>query len=156
VMDAPAVYVFVVSLEESFRDTIMIGMDVTHPMPITSAVFPASTVVMRLAQHEEAIRRIQKHFLEMPTQEELRALRDRVDVVEAERATLHATIRTTGAIETSLRNCIRDKRQTRIEIERQLALVQEELTQSRISHRQDREDFKKLEDFMTSQFEYRP
>ncbi|GKA42061.1 hypothetical protein Tco_0734721 [Tanacetum coccineum] len=155
-MDAPAVSVSVVSLEESFRDTIRIGMDVTHPMPVTLVVFLASTVMMRLAQHEEAIRRIQKHLLEMPTQEELRALRDMVDVVEAERATLRATIRTTGAIETSLRNCMRDKRQTRIEIERQLALVQEELTQSRMSYFHDREYFKKLKDFMTSQFGYRP
>ncbi|GKC86427.1 hypothetical protein Tco_1142144 [Tanacetum coccineum] len=155
-MVAPVVSVSVDSLEESFGDTIEIGVDVTHHMPITLAVFPALTVVMRLAQHGETIRGIQERLLEMPTQEELRALRDRVDVVEAERATLHATIRTTGAIETSLRNCIRDKRQTRIEIERQLALVQEELTQSRMSYRQDREDFKKLKDFMTSQFGYRP
>nr|GEW45206.1 hypothetical protein [Tanacetum cinerariifolium] len=48
------------------------------PMPITSAIFPASTVVMRLAQHEEAIPGIQKHLLEVPIQEELRALRDRI------------------------------------------------------------------------------
>nr|GEZ89722.1 hypothetical protein [Tanacetum cinerariifolium] len=30
-----------------------------------------------------------------------------------------------------------------------IEIVQEELTQSRMSHRQDREDSKKLEDFMT-------
>ncbi|GKC32130.1 hypothetical protein Tco_1039424 [Tanacetum coccineum] len=55
--------------------------------------------------------------------EELRILRDRAEVAEAERATLRATIRSMGAVETSLRNCIRGERQTRIEIERQLALV---------------------------------
>ncbi|GJY26283.1 hypothetical protein Tco_0401009 [Tanacetum coccineum] len=40
------------------------------------------------------------------------------------------------------------ERQARIEIERQLASIQE-------SQRQDREDFKKLKEFMTSQFEHR-
>ncbi|GJW57161.1 hypothetical protein Tco_0103892 [Tanacetum coccineum] len=96
VMDVPAVSVFVDSSEESFRDTIEIGVDVTHPVPITSAVFPAATMVIRLAQHGR-------------------------------------------------RN--RDERQTRIEIEHQLALVQKELTQSRISHAQERENFKKLRMF---------
>ncbi|GKC15668.1 hypothetical protein Tco_1012450, partial [Tanacetum coccineum] len=83
------------SPEESFRDTIEIGVDVTHPVPITS----------------------------MPTREELRALRDRADIAEAESATLCATIRSIGAVEMSLRNRVRDERQTRIEIEHQLALV---------------------------------
>nr|GFB72813.1 hypothetical protein [Tanacetum cinerariifolium] len=50
---------------------------------------------------------------------ELRALRDRIDVAEAEKATLRATIRTMGAVETSLRDRMRDERQTHIEIERQ-------------------------------------
>ncbi|GJX77730.1 hypothetical protein Tco_0324541 [Tanacetum coccineum] len=132
-MAAPTILVSVDSPEESFEDTIDI------------AIFPASTVVMRLAQHGEAIRGIQEHLLEVPIQEELRALRDRVEVVEAERATLRATIRSIAAVEMSLRNRIRDERQTRIEIERQLASVQE-------SHRQDQEDFKKIKDFM----KYRP
>ncbi|GJV07976.1 hypothetical protein Tco_1345632 [Tanacetum coccineum] len=112
--------------------------------------------MMRLDQHGEAIRGIQEHLLEVPIQEELRALRDRLDVAKAERASLRATVRTMGAFDMVLRNRMRDERQTRIEIECQLALVQEELTQSRISHRQDQEDFKKLKDFMTSQFGYRP
>nr|GEW11567.1 hypothetical protein [Tanacetum cinerariifolium] len=80
------------------------------PMPVTSVIFPASTVVMRLAQHGEAIPGIQEHLLEVPIQEELRALRDRVEVAEAEMATLCATIRSMGAVETSLRNRMRDKR----------------------------------------------
>nr|GFC64162.1 hypothetical protein [Tanacetum cinerariifolium] len=50
--------------------------------------------------------------------EELRALRDRVDVAEAESASLLATIRTIEAVETVLCNRLRDERQTRIEIER--------------------------------------
>ncbi|GJW29606.1 hypothetical protein Tco_0046481 [Tanacetum coccineum] len=88
------------------------------------------------------------HPILVPIQEELRALRDRVDIIEVKRASLHATIRTMGAVETVLRNCIRDERLNRIEIECQLASVQE-------SHRQDQEDFKNLKDFMTSQFRYR-
>ncbi|GJT90107.1 hypothetical protein Tco_1078952 [Tanacetum coccineum] len=61
----------------------------------------------------------------VPIQKELRALRDRVDVAEAESASLRATIRTIGAVETVLRNRIRDERHARIKIERQLASVQE-------------------------------
>nr|GFA81956.1 hypothetical protein [Tanacetum cinerariifolium] len=91
-MAAPTISFSVDSSEESFGETIEIGVDVTHHFPITSAVFLASTVVMRLAQNGEAMRGIQNHLLEMPTQEELRAQRDRADVAEAERATLRPTI----------------------------------------------------------------
>ncbi|GJX40326.1 hypothetical protein Tco_0255316 [Tanacetum coccineum] len=122
-MVAPTIPVSADSFEGSFGDTIDIGVDVIRPVPIAPVVFSAVT-------------------------EELRALRDRVDVAEVESASLRATIRTMGAVETSLRNRMRDERQTRIKIERQLASVQE-------SHRQDREDFKKLKDFMTSQYGYR-
>nr|GEZ05302.1 hypothetical protein [Tanacetum cinerariifolium] len=72
------------------------------------------------------------------------ALRFRVDVAEAENASLHATIRTMEAIETVTHN---HERLARIEIERQLSLVQ-------VSYRQDREDFKKLKELVTSQFEH--
>nr|GEX54927.1 hypothetical protein [Tanacetum cinerariifolium] len=214
------------SPEESFGYTIKISVDVTHFVPVTLAVFPASTVMMRLDQHEEAIRGIREHLLEVPIHEELRALRDRLDVAEAEKATLRATIMTMGAVEMVLRNLpekigihyksepqyhelsvivmaaptilifvdsfegnFRDtigidvdeeltalrnrvdiveaanaslhatirtmeaiktvtynhERLARIKIKHQLALVQE-------SHHQDREDFKNLKEFMTSQF----
>nr|GEW38162.1 hypothetical protein [Tanacetum cinerariifolium] len=123
IMDTPAVFVSVNSPEESFRETIKIGVDVTHHIPVTSAIFPASVIVMRLAQHGEAIRGIQEHLLEVPVHAELRTLRDRLDVAEAERATLRATVRLMGAVETSLRNHMRDERQTRIETESHLALV---------------------------------
>ncbi|GKG60847.1 hypothetical protein Tco_0614409, partial [Tanacetum coccineum] len=82
-----------------------------------------------LAQHGEAIWDIQEHLLEVTIHEELRDLRDRVDVAKVESASLHATIKTMGEVETILCNRIMDERQTRIEIERQLASVQE-------SHRQ--------------------
>ncbi|GJY54138.1 hypothetical protein Tco_0445802 [Tanacetum coccineum] len=147
-MVAPTIPVSADSFEGSFEDTIDIGVDVIHPVPVAPVVFPVATVVMTLAQHGEAIRGIQDHLPGVPIQEELKALRDRVDVAEAESASMRATIRTMGAVETVLRNRMRDERQTRIEIEHQLASVQE-------SHRQDREDFKKLKEFMTSQYGYR-
>ncbi|GKE80486.1 hypothetical protein Tco_1550486, partial [Tanacetum coccineum] len=71
--------------------------------------------------------------------EEFMALGNRVDIVEAKNASLRATIRTMKAVETVTRN---HERVDRIEIEHQLALVQG-------SHRQDREDFKKLKEFVT-------
>nr|GFA64838.1 hypothetical protein [Tanacetum cinerariifolium] len=64
VMVVSTVSNFVDSFEEGFRDTINIRVDVTHPVPVTLAVFPASIVMMRLDQHEEAIRGIQEHLLE--------------------------------------------------------------------------------------------
>ncbi|GKF11613.1 hypothetical protein Tco_0049539, partial [Tanacetum coccineum] len=136
----PTIPISADSFEGSFRDTIDIGVDVIHSVPLASVVFPAATIVMTLAQHGEAIRGIQEHLLEVPIQEELRALRDRVDVAEVDSASLRATIRTMGAVETSLRHSMRDERQTRIKIERQLASLQE-------SHRQDREELKKTKGF---------
>ncbi|GKA16026.1 hypothetical protein Tco_0695773 [Tanacetum coccineum] len=65
-----------------------------------------------------------------------------VDIAEAENASLRAKIRTLEAIEMVTRN---HARLAHIEIERQLASVQE-------SHHQDREDFRKLKEFVTSQF----
>ncbi|GJV36150.1 hypothetical protein Tco_1408627 [Tanacetum coccineum] len=144
-MVAPTIPASADSFEGNFEDTIDIGMDVIHPLPVASVVFPAATVVMTLTQHREAIRGIQKHLLGVPIQEELTALRNRVDIVEAENASLRAMIRTVEAIETVTHNY---KRRARIEIERQLVSVQE-------SHRQDQEDFKKLKELVTSQFGHR-
>nr|GEW46949.1 hypothetical protein [Tanacetum cinerariifolium] len=88
----------------NFRDTIDIGLDVIHPVPVASVIFPAATVVMTLAQHEEVIRGIHEHFQGVPIQEELTALRNRVDIVEAENASLLAMIRTMEAVETITQN----------------------------------------------------
>nr|GEW73541.1 hypothetical protein [Tanacetum cinerariifolium] len=88
------------------------------------------TVVMTLVQHEEAIRCIQEHLLGVPIQEELTALRNRVEIFEVKNASLRDTIRTIEAVETSTCN---HERLARIEIERQLASVQE-------SYHQDQED----------------
>ncbi|GJZ37318.1 hypothetical protein Tco_0583509 [Tanacetum coccineum] len=140
VMVAPTIHVYV---EENLRDPIEIKVDVVHHALIAAVAFPATTVVRTLALHGEAIRGIQEHLLRVPIQEELTALIFNVDITEAENASLRATIRTMEAIETVTRN---HERQARIKIERQLASVQE-------SHHQDREDFRKLKEFVTSQFE---
>ncbi|GJR47441.1 hypothetical protein Tco_1315544 [Tanacetum coccineum] len=129
-MAAPTIPISVDSFEGSFGDTIDIDVDVIHPVPVALVVFPAATVVLTLAQHGEAIRGIQGHLLEVPIQEKLRALRDKVDVVDAESASLRATIRTMGVVKTILHNRIRGERQTRIEIERQLASSPEAAPQS--------------------------
>ncbi|GKC37366.1 hypothetical protein Tco_1049750, partial [Tanacetum coccineum] len=137
VMAAPTIPV---SAKENLGDPIEIRMDIVHPAPVTTVAFPTTTIVRKLAQHREAIRGIQEHLLGVPIQEELTALRFRVDIAEAENASLCAMIRTMEAIETVTRN---HESQALIEIERQLASVQE-------SHRQDREDFKKLKELGTN------
>ncbi|GKC38349.1 hypothetical protein Tco_1050733, partial [Tanacetum coccineum] len=106
-----------VSTEENLRDPIDIRVDIIHPEPVVTVAFLAAT-------------------------EELIALRFRVDIAEAENASLRARIKTTEAIEKVTRN---HERQARIKIEQLLAAVQE-------SHRQDREDFRKLKELVTSQF----
>ncbi|GJT88232.1 hypothetical protein Tco_1069949 [Tanacetum coccineum] len=138
-MVAPTMHVFA---EENLGDPIEIKVDVVYPAPIVVVAFPATTVVRTLAQHGEAIQGIHKHLLGVPIQEELSALRFRVEVAEAENASLRATIRTIETIETVTRN---HEGLDHIEIEHQLASVQE-------SHHQDREDFEKLKELVTSQF----
>ncbi|GKG16068.1 hypothetical protein Tco_0358391, partial [Tanacetum coccineum] len=102
------------SVKENLGDPIEIKVDVVHPAPVAAVAFPAMTVVMTLAQYGEAIRGIQEHLLRVPIQEELTALRNRVDIIEAENASLRATIRTIKAIETVTRN---HERRARTEIE---------------------------------------
>nr|GEY02456.1 retrovirus-related Pol polyprotein from transposon TNT 1-94 [Tanacetum cinerariifolium] len=81
VIVAPTIPVLADSSEGNFIDTIDIGVDVIHPVPIASIAFPAATTVMTLALHKEAILGIQEHLLGVPILEELTALRFRVDVV---------------------------------------------------------------------------
>ncbi|GKC27536.1 hypothetical protein Tco_1034830 [Tanacetum coccineum] len=138
-MVAPAISVFADSYMESFGDTIEIGVDVIYPVPVTSVVFPASTIVMRLAEYGEAIQGIQERLLEMPTQrweeieEELMALRERADMAETERITLRVRVRSLEVVKTWLHGIVRDEREARARIERQLGLVQEELESLRRS-----------------------
>ncbi|GJY08358.1 putative reverse transcriptase domain-containing protein [Tanacetum coccineum] len=129
-----------VSAEENLGDPIDIRVDIIHPEPVAAVAFPAAAIVRTQAQHGEAIRGIQEHLLGVPIQEELTALRFRADIAEAENASLRARIKTTEAIEKITRN---RERQARVKIEQQLAAVQE-------SQRQDREDFRKLKELMTT------
>ncbi|GKC40297.1 hypothetical protein Tco_1052681 [Tanacetum coccineum] len=64
------------------------------------------------------------------------------DIAEEENASLRARIKTMEAVEKVTRN---HERLACIGIEQQLATVQ-------VSHRQDREDFRKLKELVTSQF----
>nr|GEZ10752.1 hypothetical protein [Tanacetum cinerariifolium] len=126
----------------NLRDPIDIRMYIIHPEPVAVVAFLAAAVVRTQAQHGEAIRAIHEQLLGVPIQEELTALRFRIDIAEAENASLRARIKTTVAIEKI--TCNRE-RQTRVKIEQQLAGVQ-------VFQRQDRENFRKLKELMTSQF----
>nr|GEZ07909.1 hypothetical protein [Tanacetum cinerariifolium] len=97
-MAAPTIPVSIDSFEGNFRDMIDIGVDVIHP----------------------------EHLLGVPIHEELMALRNRVDIVEAENTSLRATIRTIEEIETVTHN---HERLPYIKIERQLASLQESYCQ---------------------------
>ncbi|GJQ99306.1 hypothetical protein Tco_0522291 [Tanacetum coccineum] len=86
VMVAPTIPV---SAKENLGDPIEIRMDIVHPAPVATVAFPTTTI------------------------EELTALRFRVDIAEAENASLCAMIRTMEAIESVTHN---HERQARIEI----------------------------------------
>ncbi|GJZ31226.1 hypothetical protein Tco_0576273 [Tanacetum coccineum] len=101
VMATPTI---LVSAEGNLRDPIDIRMDIIHPEPVTVVSFPAATIVRTLAQHGEAIRGIQEQLVGVPIQEELMALRFRIDIVKAEIASLRARNKTTEAIEKITRN----------------------------------------------------
>ncbi|GJT73654.1 hypothetical protein Tco_1032940 [Tanacetum coccineum] len=119
VMAAPTIPV---SAEENLGDPIDIKMDIIHLEPVVVVAFPAAVVVRTQSQHVEAMRGIHEHLLGVPIQEEQTALRFRVDIAEAENASLRARIKTTEAIENITRN---RERQARIKIEQQLVVVQE-------------------------------
>nr|GFA20397.1 hypothetical protein [Tanacetum cinerariifolium] len=131
-----------VSAKENLRNSINIKMDIIHPEPVAAVAFPTAVAMRTQVQHGEAIRGIQEQLLRVPIQKELTALRFRVDIAEAENASLRARIKTTEAIKKITHK--RD-REARVEIEQQLAAVQE-------SQRQDRENFRKLKELVTSQF----
>nr|GFC36142.1 hypothetical protein [Tanacetum cinerariifolium] len=94
-MATPTIYVHA---EENLRDLIDIRVDIIHLEPVTVVAFPAAAV------------------------EELTALRFRVDITEAENASLRVRIKTTEAIEKITRN---RERQAHIKMEQQLVVVQE-------------------------------
>ncbi|GJU86816.1 hypothetical protein Tco_1294362 [Tanacetum coccineum] len=122
-----------VSVEENLGDPIDIKVDIIHPEPVDAVAFPAATVVRTLARHGKVIGGIRERFIEMPTQrweeieEELLTLRGRANRAETERITLRARVRSFKLIETWLHGIVRDEREARERIERQLGLIQEEL-----------------------------
>ncbi|GKF94518.1 hypothetical protein Tco_0284218, partial [Tanacetum coccineum] len=67
-MVAPTIPVSVDSAQGSFGDMIDIGVDIIHPKPVDAFAFPAAAI------------------------EELTALRFRVDIAEAENASLRVRI----------------------------------------------------------------
>ncbi|GJR39398.1 hypothetical protein Tco_1215082 [Tanacetum coccineum] len=99
-MVAPTIHV---SSEKNLGDPVDIRVDIIHLEPVAVGAFPAAP-------------------------EELTALRFRVDIAEAENASLRARIKTTEAIQKITRN---RERQVRIKIEQQLAAVQESQHQDR-------------------------
>ncbi|GKD39181.1 hypothetical protein Tco_1259388, partial [Tanacetum coccineum] len=123
VMAAPTIPV---AAEESLGDPIDIRVDIIHPEPVAAVAFPAATVVRTLARHGEVIRGIQERLLEMPTQrwgeieEELLTLRERANRAETEGITLRARVRSLELIETWFFGIVRDEREAREKIERQL------------------------------------
>ncbi|GKA55076.1 putative reverse transcriptase domain-containing protein [Tanacetum coccineum] len=135
-MVAPTI---LVSAEENLEDPIDIRVDIIHPEPVTAVAFPAAAIVRTQAQHEEAIRGILEHLQGVPIEEEMSTLRFRMGMVEAENASLRGKIKTMEAIEAVTRS---QEKRARMEMERQLALVQE-------SRRQDRENFRKLQELVT-------
>ncbi|GKD12038.1 hypothetical protein Tco_1196445 [Tanacetum coccineum] len=100
-----------VSAEENLGDPIDIRMDIIHPEPIAVVAFPAATIVRTLARHGEVIGGIQERLLEMPTYR----------------------VRSLELIETWLHGIVRDEREARERMERQLGLIQEELESLRRS-----------------------
>ncbi|GKD93700.1 hypothetical protein Tco_1373537, partial [Tanacetum coccineum] len=131
VMDAPTIPV---SVKENLGDPIDIRVDIIHPEPVAAVAFPAAAVVRTQVQYGEAIRGILEHLQGVPIEEEMSTLRFRMGMVEVDNASLRGKIKTMEAIETVTRS---QEKRARIEMERQLASVQE-------SQRQDRESFKKL------------
>nr|GEU56989.1 hypothetical protein [Tanacetum cinerariifolium] len=110
-MAAPTISVF---NEENLRDPIDIRMDIIHPEPVAAVAFLTVAVVRTQSQHEKSIRGIQEQLLGVHIQEELTALRFRVDITEAENASLRARIKTMKAIKKITRKC---ERHARVEIE---------------------------------------
>ncbi|GJY48698.1 hypothetical protein Tco_0438654 [Tanacetum coccineum] len=86
-----------VSVEENLGDPIDIKVDIIHLEPVAAVAFPAATVMRTLARHGEVIGGIQKR------------------------------VRSLELIETWLHGIVRDEREARGRIQRQLGLIQVEL-----------------------------
>ncbi|GJU19232.1 hypothetical protein Tco_1152574 [Tanacetum coccineum] len=123
-MDAPTLPALAGLSEEGQDDTTDIRVDRIHPVPVAEVVFLAATVMATLARHGEAIRGIREHLQGVSINEEMMALRFRVEIAEAENASLRGRIRTLEAMDTI--TCGQEKRARR-RMEQQLASVTETL-----------------------------
>ncbi|GJT17533.1 hypothetical protein Tco_0876239 [Tanacetum coccineum] len=117
-MDMLAISISTDSPGESEGNTIEIEVDIIHPIPVTSATFPTSTMMARLAEQEETIYNMH---------EELRVLREGGEMAELERASLRATVRLFGAEGKWLSGRLKDERGFHAKMGRQMVLIQEEL-----------------------------
>ncbi|GJQ89231.1 putative reverse transcriptase domain-containing protein [Tanacetum coccineum] len=101
-MDAPIFPTLVASSEESHNNTVDIGVDRVHPVP---------------------------HLQRVPIDEDVIALRFKVEIVESENTSLLGRIKTLEAINTLTRD---QEKRTRRRMEQQLASVEETLRGMRI------------------------
>ncbi|GJZ53500.1 hypothetical protein Tco_0608385 [Tanacetum coccineum] len=102
-MDAPIFPTSVASSEESHDDTVGIGVDRVHPVPVVEVAFPAATVIATLDRYGGVIRgsmRLQR----VPVDEDVIALRFKVEIVESENTSLLGRIKTLEAINTLTRD----------------------------------------------------
>nr|GFB21913.1 hypothetical protein [Tanacetum cinerariifolium] len=126
---------------ESLGDPIDIRMNIIHLEPVVVVAFPVAIIVKTLARHGEVIGSIQERLLEMPIQrweeikEELliQRERERTSRAKTEGITLRARVRSLERIETWFHGIVRDEREDRERLERQLGLIQEELESLRRS-----------------------
>ncbi|GKE44092.1 hypothetical protein Tco_1471376 [Tanacetum coccineum] len=109
VMAAPTIPV---SAKENLGDPIDIRVDIIHLEPVAAVAFPAATEEIK---------------------EELLTLRERANRAQTEGITLRARVRSLELIETWLHNIVRDEREAREKMQRQLGLIQEELESLRRS-----------------------
>ncbi|GKD18063.1 hypothetical protein Tco_1207221 [Tanacetum coccineum] len=124
VMDAPALPALAGLSGEGQDATTDIRVDRIYPVPVAEVVFPAATVMATLARHGEAIRGIREHLQGVPINEEIMALRFRVEIAEAENASLRGRVRTLEAMDTITHG---QEKRVRRRMEQQLASVTETL-----------------------------
>ncbi|GJW17915.1 protein chromatin remodeling 8 [Tanacetum coccineum] len=113
VMAAPTIHV---SAEENLGDPIDIRVDIIHLEPVAAIAFLAAT---RWEEIEEELLTLRE--------------RERANMAKTEGITLRARVKSLELIETWLHGIVRDGREARKRIERQLGLIQEELENLRRS-----------------------
>ncbi|GKB52484.1 hypothetical protein Tco_0903237 [Tanacetum coccineum] len=121
IIDAPTGFSSANFPMESEGNMIWFGVDIIRLVPVIP------TMMARLDGQEETIRSMQ---------EELRALKEGVERAEIERATLRATVRSLGAEKKWLSGRLKDERESRAKMERQMVLTYEELERLKHSRRE--------------------